>query len=107
MSGKILLNMMQFIDKTFPDFKNFTSVELKEYLETINEEGTKEARILIDAIQKKLYNTVVAQLKLEYPEDENEWWYSGIPDKVRKSCSDKTRRRKRRKKSRTISGFDQ
>lgn len=83
------LNMMQFINKKFPDFKDFTSVELKEYLETIDEVGTKDARLLIDDIQKKLFNTVVERLKLEYPEDDNDWWYNGIPDKVRKSCSTK------------------
>ncbi len=83
------LNMMQFIDKEFTDFKEFTSIELKEYLETIDEEGTQEARILIDNIQKTLFSAVVNGLQREYPENEKDWWYDGIPRTVRTSCSQK------------------
>ena len=82
------LNMMQFIDKEYTDFKDYTSVELKDYLETIDEEGTKEARILIDDIQKRLFAVVINKLKLEHPKEED-WWYDGVPNKVRSACSKK------------------
>ena len=80
------LQMMQLIDKEFQDFKDYTSVELKNYLETIDEEGTKEARVLIDEIQKILYSTVINRLKHEHPHGDNDWWYDGVPNKVRKAC---------------------
>jgi len=77
---------MTFIHK---EFKDFLPVELEKYLETIDEEGTGEAQKKIDLIQKKLFEVTIALLKNKYREDEQLWWYEGVPHKVRSACSNR------------------
>lgn len=75
--------MMVFINTTFNDF---LPTGLKEFLETVDEEGTKEAENLINEIEDKLLQTTISELKLKFNDNENAWWFNGIPDKIREEC---------------------
>lgn len=92
------LNMMQFIDKEIPDFKVYSSNELGEYLDTIDEEGTKIARDQISEIQRTLFKTTLSSLKLKYTGDGEDWWYDGISSTIRKDCMEKRENDKGAKK---------
>jgi DNA sulfur modification protein DndB len=76
------IELMSFIHQDIPDF---CPQQLKKYLEEIDEKGTEEARVLIDQTQKTMFKYVTEKLKEKYGEN---WWYEGIPQKVRTSCSD-------------------
>lgn len=82
------IELMSFIHQ---DVSEFCPQKLKEYLDTIDEIGTGEARELIDQIQKTMFKFVTDKLKEEYGDD---WWYQGIPEKVRTSCSDRHEKEK-------------
>ncbi len=78
--------MMVFINATFDDF---LPSGLKDYLETMDAEGTKDAHDLIDEIEGKLFENTMSELKLKFPENEDDWWFNGIPEKVRTACVNK------------------
>lgn len=77
------LRMMTLINQKFPDF---LPPNLENFMETMDEEGTKEAQSLIDEIQNKMFNITLQELKKQYGED---WWFEGVPEPVRKECSQK------------------
>jgi len=75
------LLMMSLINKIYPEFR---PSGLEEFLDTVDEEGTNEARNKIDEMQSRFYNVVITALKNEY--GENDWWYEGIRKTIRKDC---------------------
>ena len=75
------MRMLSLIHGTYP---NFHSKKLENYLEKIDEEGTEEAKNKIDAISRQMFQFVLGQLFEKY--DEN-WWYDGVPEKVRQECT--------------------
>jgi hypothetical protein len=64
----------------------FDSVEVREWVQNQDAEGTKQARELIDEINRILYKDVIDTLKAKYGESEREWWMKGVPPKVRVDC---------------------
>lgn len=77
---KNALRMMQLVHEEVQDFH---PPMLNEYLDTIDEEGTNEARAMIDEMQGWFFKFILDTLKDRYKED---WWYTGIPEKVREKC---------------------
>jgi hypothetical protein len=76
------IHMQGFIHHQFPEFN---PPGLQDYLDSLDEEGTKEANNLIDELQLRMFRYVIYKLKEKYP-DEKDWWYEGIPGKVRQNC---------------------
>ncbi|MCI5140569.1 MAG: DGQHR domain-containing protein [Candidatus Electrothrix sp. ATG1] len=76
-------HLMGFIHKQHPEF---CPHGLEEYLESIDEEGTKEAEGLVAELQKQMYEFVLHKLKEKYPNGDD-WWYEGVPSKVRTQCT--------------------
>jgi len=81
--SKQALMMMLHINEAKPDFN---PPGLKEYIDSQDFEGTKEARDLIDNIQRKLYDRVFNKLKNKFGHEEFGWWAKGVPPNVRESC---------------------
>jgi DNA sulfur modification protein DndB len=78
------LRMMQLVSEEIPDFLPKC---LNDYLDTIDQEGTKEALKMIDEIINILFKYTLDTLKRSYHEYDDHWWYEGVPEKVRLSCS--------------------
>jgi hypothetical protein len=75
--------MMQHISRARNDF---SPPGLKEFIDSQDVEGTREARDLIDDVQRRLFQYVFAKLKKEMGEDEGGWWAQGVPQPVRETC---------------------
>jgi len=82
------IELMSFIHQDVPAF---CPLKLQEYLDTIDEKGTQEARELIDQVQITMFKYVTVKLKEQHGEN---WWYEGIPEKVRTGCSDRHEKEK-------------
>lgn len=79
-------NAIELMARIHDQHKEFCPDRLKEYLETIDIAGTGEAKNLMGEIQITMFRFVTDKLKETFG-DEN-WWYEGIPEKVRLSCSE-------------------
>ena len=75
------IRMLSIINQEYPDFH---PKKLEKYLEKIDEEGTQEAKLKVDEISRKMYEFVIGKLKEKYGDN---WWYEGIPNKVRERCA--------------------
>lgn len=80
---KNILRLLSIIHKKY---EGFHSARLKRYLQETDEEGTKEARELIEEIQKMMYKFIISTLKEHY---DDKWWFEGIPETVRIACGTK------------------
>ena len=49
-------------------------------------EGTKQARDMIDEINKILFHDVISTLKSTFGADRDAWWHKGVPKTVRNEC---------------------
>lgn len=81
-------NINRMLTIIFRKYEEFHPTKLKKYLAELDEEGTKEAKNLIDEIEKKMFNFITIKLKEHYKKDK-EWWYEGIPESVRKGCAER------------------
>lgn len=91
--NKNTMRMLSIIHKEYPEFH---PKKLEKYLEKIDEEGTEEARKMIDEISRKMYEFVIGKL---IDKHDDKWWYEGVPNRVRNNCAgrqedDKVRRKK-------------
>jgi hypothetical protein len=68
-------------------FGEFNPPGLKEYVESRDEAGTEEARQMVVAIEKRLFNYIVRTLKENYGTQNKAWWTQGIPLGIRKECT--------------------
>lgn len=84
--------LMSQINKHIP---KFCSDKLKEYLATVDEEGTAEAQKLIDEIEYFMFERVTEKLREKFGDN---WWYEGVPEKVRLQCSETHQKEKGVKK---------
>ena len=64
--------------------QGFNPTGLVEYIQSLDEEGTKEARNLIDEIEKRIHDYVLHELQNQY---KNSWWKEGIPERIRERCA--------------------
>jgi DGQHR domain-containing protein len=74
------MRMLKVIHEQLPEFH---SKKLEKFLETIDEEGTDEAKLKIDEVSRRMYQFVIGKLFEKY---DDKWWYGGIPEKVRQQC---------------------
>lgn len=65
------------------DFPKFDPPGLKDWLERRKANTNEMARSVIDRIEKTLQDVVLVTLKEEYNKDENQWWYDGVPQRIR------------------------
>ena len=86
------IEIMSFIHQ---DMKEFRPPKLQEYLETIDVVGTGEAQELINQIQRTMFKYITERLQEKYGSN---WWYQGVPEKVRTSCSERHEKEKGVKK---------
>lgn len=86
------LRLMSLIHK---EIESFSPECLCEFLDSVDQEGTKEAREMIDEIQAKLFDSTLDILRRHYKED---WWCEGVPVKVRLDCVEARERDNREKR---------
>ncbi len=77
------LKMMSIINETMPEF---TTPELQKYLSSRDIDGTKQARIMIDEIEKIICDDIISNLKNKFGVQNDVWWIQGIPRGVKNSC---------------------
>ncbi len=68
--------MMTIIHEADPSFE---TRELIDYISKQDVEGTREAKLLIDEINKIIFEDVVAQLKDKIGGEGDDWWEQGVP----------------------------
>lgn len=69
-------------------FLSFNPAGLDEYLKAEKAQTNLRSKTVIDSIEKMLQETIIEDLKREYPE-RDEWWWKGIPKDVRKKVDAK------------------
>lgn len=74
------LQMMAIIMEADPSFEQ---KEIKDYLDTQDVNGTRQARLMIDEINQILFDDVLATLKAKFGEEKDAWWLSGVPKGIR------------------------
>jgi len=72
--------MMEMIHQEYNDFK---PVGLDEYIREKYSTRNEEARNIVPQIQLLISKNVISTLKVKFGEDNEEWWYDGIPENVR------------------------
>ena len=77
------LQMMAIIHSANPIFD---TPELRMYIENQDAEGTKQARDMIDEINRILFNDVTSTLKEKFGSERDIWWNKGVPKAVRNEC---------------------
>ncbi len=73
-------DMMEKIQGKYPEFK---PSGLAKYIQEKNSTLNQQSRVLMPEIQMMIHEDVVAQLKSHFGEQDEKWWYEGIPDEVR------------------------
>jgi len=76
----------QYICQTEP---TFDPPGLREYLDREKAQTTTRAFEEIQAIEQILQATVLSELKGEFGENEQTWWFNGVPKTVRKKVDDR------------------
>ena len=64
----------------------FDTQELRNYIESQDAEGTKQARDMIDEINRILFHDVISTLKNKFGDTKDIWWHKGVPKTVRNEC---------------------
>jgi DNA sulfur modification protein DndB len=77
------LHMGSIVFEAKPDFD---LPEIVEYMESRDVAGTKQAKDMIDEINRIIFENVIATLKLKYGSAGDAWWMQGVPKSVRNSC---------------------
>jgi DNA sulfur modification protein DndB len=83
--GKVTANSFQIMVKIRDSIKDFNPPGLDEYVDSLDEEGTKRAAAQIRNIHKKISDFVRTKLKAHYGEEE--WWDRGVPQRIRVDCA--------------------
>lgn len=74
------LQMMAIIMSAEP---KFDLPEVKQYIESQDAAGTRQARVMIDEINQILFDDVLTTLKAKFGEERDAWWLSGVPKGIR------------------------
>jgi DNA sulfur modification protein DndB len=69
--------------------QDFDPPGLKEFLEREKAQTTARAYDVVKSIEQVLQTTVLTELKSEFGEGEEDWWFSGVPKGVRKKIDDR------------------
>jgi DNA sulfur modification protein DndB len=65
------------------EFPKFDPPGLKDWIERKKANTNEQARTVIEKIEKALQDTILETLKEEFDQDENQWWFDGVPQKIR------------------------
>lgn len=77
------LQMMAIVMEAIPAFD---LPEVRNYLDSQDAEGTKQAKEMIDEINRIIFDDVLATLKATFGEVRDAWWMQGVPKNVRIDC---------------------
>jgi len=75
--------MMTIIHENEPSF--YTN-EFVEYISNQDTAGTKEAKNMIQEINKIIFDDVIARLQAKHGTVKNAWWIQGVPKRIRIDC---------------------
>lgn len=75
--------MMAIIHSSNPDFD---PIEVKAFIESQDAEGTRQAREMIDEINRIIFDDVISKLKDKYGTLKDSWWVNGVSKNVRNEC---------------------
>ncbi len=64
----------------------FDLVEVRDWIQSQDAQGTKQAGDMIDEINRIIFADVIDRLKTKFGSNEKEWWVQGVPAKVRNDC---------------------
>jgi hypothetical protein len=78
------MQMMAIIHSAKED--DFDSVEVRDWIQSQDAQGTKQAKEMIDEINLIIFNDVLDRLKTKFGSTEKDWWVKGVPSKVRNDC---------------------
>lgn len=70
-------------------FESFNPTGLDQFVEAEKSHSNQRAYELISQIENLIQRTVIDELKREYRESEDAWWFSGVPVAVRKKVSER------------------
>lgn len=65
---------------------SFNIPEVVAYMSSRDMEGTKQAKDMIDDINKMIFDDVLASLRGKYGTVQEAWWVKGVPKAVKNSC---------------------
>ncbi|WP_037474529.1 DGQHR domain-containing protein [Sphingobium sp. ba1] len=77
------LQMCSIIHEAIPEFD---LPEVIEYMDSRDVAGAKQAKDMIDNINRIIFENVLTTLKAKYGEKSEAWWMLGVPKSVRNSC---------------------
>lgn len=80
---EVSMNLMEAIHNSRPEFE---PRNLREWIESFDEQGTRRARNMVPEIQRCLFNCVIEVLKRNFGSEDDRWWSEGIPKKIRVKC---------------------
>lgn len=78
-----------FLLKIHEAKREFNPPGLQDWLKSLDRDGTREAKTLLDEIQTTIYSYVLTKLKETFGEKSDAWWYQGVPEKVRLVCNER------------------
>jgi DGQHR domain-containing protein len=62
---------------------SFDLPEIRQYIESQDAAGTRQARVMIDEINQILFDDVLITLKAKFGEERDAWWLLGVPKAIR------------------------
>lgn len=68
-------------------FPTFSPPGLDDFMEEERLQSNQQGRAFIESIEQLLQRTIVEELKKEYSEVGDRWWFDGIPEKIRKNAT--------------------
>jgi DNA sulfur modification protein DndB len=77
------LQMMSIIHEAMP---SFNPPEVAAYVSSRDIQGTREAKNMIDEINKIIFDDVIGRLKSHYGEAKDARWVKGIPKAIKNEC---------------------
>jgi DGQHR domain-containing protein len=75
-----LRRLQQAVHEKFPEFDPHG---LRQFIDQEKAQTTEKAAAAIGEIERSLHKHVVDQLKLQFQDKPDDWWYEGVPGKVR------------------------
>jgi DNA sulfur modification protein DndB len=65
------------------EFPKFEPAGLKDWVERRKANTNDQARAIIERMEKTLQDVILETLKEQYQADENQWWFDGVPLRIR------------------------
>ncbi|MEE8629720.1 MULTISPECIES: DGQHR domain-containing protein [Methylobacterium] len=79
-------NCFQMLSLIHEAKEDFRLPEVVDYMASRDVEGTKEAKDMIDEMNKIIYDDVLERLQAKYGLAKDKWWLQGVPSSIRKDC---------------------